>query len=155
MRRRAGFTLVEAIVLIAILGILASVAVPRFLALDELENARAHRQLLSDLRHAQRRAATAGCPVQVDFDPTGYRLRARTACRSGNFTVELVDPVTNRPPYIVALPEGATLSSSLDPLVFDALGRITSVAGATQSVSITIAGRALEGVGETGFIRVP
>lgn len=157
-RRRAddaGFTLVEAVVLIAILGILASVAAPRFLVMRDLEGARAHRQLLSDLRHAQRQASTGGCPVQVDFETTSYHLRQRTACRSGPFTLELVDPVTNLPPYSVALPEGATLSSSLDPLVFDALGRITAVDGTTRSVSITLAGRPLEGIGETGFVRVP
>lgn len=151
----AGFTLVEAVVLIGIVGILATVAAPRFLSLRELEGARAHRQLLSDLRHAQRLAATGGCPVLVDFDATGYRFRQRTACRSGDFTLDLTDPVTNAAPYAIALPSDTTLTSSLDPLVFDALGRITATDGTMQSVSITLAGRHLEGVGETGFVRVP
>ncbi|MBY0399384.1 type II secretion system GspH family protein [Myxococcota bacterium] len=154
-RRVVGFTLVEAVVLIALLGILGGVAAPRFLSLRELEGARAHRQALADLRHAQRQAAGSGCPVQVDFDAGGYRLQKRSGCRAGNFDLELVDPVVQRTPYAVILPEGVTLTSSVDPIVLDALGRITRSDGTTASVSIQIGGLALEGVGETGLFRVP
>lgn len=154
-RCERGFTLVEAVVLISILGILGAVAAPRFLSLRELEGARAHRQALADLRHAQRQAAGSGCPVQVDFDASGYRLQQRSACRTGAFDLELVDPVVQRSPYAVTLPEGVSLTSSVDPIVLDALGRITRGDGTTVSVSIQIGGLALEGVGETGLFRVP
>lgn len=141
--------------LIAILGILGGVAAPRFLSLRELEGVRAHRQALSDLRHAQRQAAGSGCPVQVDFDAGGYRLQKRSGCRTGAFDLELVDPVVQRTPYAVSLPEGVSLTSSVDPIVLDALGRITRSDGTTTAVSIQIGGLALEGVGETGLFRVP
>lgn len=153
--RGCGFTLVEAVVLIAILGILGGVAAPRFLSLRELDGARAHRQALADLRHAQRRAAGSGCPVEVDFDAAGYRLRQRSGCRTGAFALELVDPVVQTSPYAVTLPEGVSLSSSVDPIVLDALGRITRSDGSTTSVTVRIGGLALEGVGETGLFRVP
>lgn len=153
--RSRGFTLVEAVVLIAILGILGGVAAPRFLSLRELDGARAHRQALADLRHAQRRAAGSGCPVEVDFEAGGYRLRQRSGCRTGAFELELVDPVVQKSPYAVALPEGVSLSSSVDPIVLDALGRITRSDGTTTSVTVRIGGLALEGVGETGLFRVP
>jgi len=150
-----GFTLVEAIVLLSIVGILGAVAAPRLLSFGELEAARAHRQALADLRHAQRRASGSGCPVQVDFEADGYRLRQRTDCRSGSFERELVDPVTNRPPYAVTLPAGVTLSSSTDPIVLDALGRITRDDGTPTSVAIRVGARAIEGIGETGLFRAP
>lgn len=153
--REDAFTLVEAVVLISILGILGAVAAPRFLSLRQLEEARAHRQALSDLRHAQRRAAGSGCPVQVDFDASGYRLKQRSSCRTGAYDLELVDPVVQRSPYAVALPEGVTLTSSVDPIVLDALGRITRSDGTTTSVTIRVGGLALEGIGETGLFRVP
>ena len=153
--RGAGFTLVEAIVLITILGILGSVGAPRFLSMRELEGARAHRQALSDLRYAQRQAAASGCPVQVDFDATGYRLTQRRSCRSGAYDLQLVDPVTNQAPHVVSLPEGITLTSSVDPVVFDTLGRITRSDGTTTALAVQIGGLSLEGVGETGLVRVP
>ena len=154
-RRGAGFTLVEAVVLIAILGILGGVAAPRFLSLRQLEGARAHRQALADLRHSQRQAAGSGCPVQVDFDATGYRLRQRSGCRAGAFDLELVDPVTQRAPYAVVLPEGVSISSTVDPIVFDALGRLTRSDGTPTHITIQMGDLALEGIGETGLVRVP
>ncbi|MEZ4278537.1 MAG: prepilin-type N-terminal cleavage/methylation domain-containing protein [Myxococcota bacterium] len=154
-RRGAGFTLVEAVVLIAILGILGAVAAPRFLSLRDLEAARAHRQALSDLRLAQHQAAGSGCPVEVDFDSGGYQLRQRSACRSGDFDRALVDPVRGQAPFAIALPEGVPLSSSVDPIVFDALGRLTRADGTPTDVVLRIGGREIAGVGETGFVHVP
>ncbi|MEZ4333269.1 MAG: type II secretion system protein [Myxococcota bacterium] len=154
-RSGEGFTLVEAIVLLSIIGILGAVAAPRLLSFGELEAARAHRQALADLRHAQRRASGSGCPVQVDFQADGYRLRQRTDCRSGAFALELVDPVTNQQPYAVTLPAGVTLASSADPIVLDALGRITRDDGTPTSVTIRVGARAIEGIGETGLFRAP
>ncbi len=153
--RGAGFTLVEAVVLIAILGILGAVAAPRFLSLRELEAARAHRQALSDFRFAQHQAAGSGCPVEVDFESGGYRLRQRSGCRSGAFDRELVDPVRGQAPFAIALPEGVSLSSPVDPIVFDALGRLTGSDGTPTDVVIRIGSRSIAGVGETGFVHVP
>lgn len=155
VRRPNGFTLTEAVVLISIVGILASVAAPRFLAMSEFDAARAHRQALADLRHAQRLAAVSGCPVEVDFEASGYRLRKRSGCRTGSFDVDLVDPVTNQSPYRVTVPSGVAVSSAVDPIVIDALGHVTSSDGTTTSVTVLIGGLAIEGVGETGYFRVP
>lgn len=154
-RRNAGFTLVEAVVLISLVGILGAVAAPRFLSLSELEAARAHRQALSDLRYAQHQAAGSGCPVEVDFEADGYRLRQRSGCRTGSFDRELVDPATRVAPFAIRLPEGVTLSASIDPVVFDALGRLTRPDGTTTNLVVEVGGRSLEGVGETGFVRAP
>ena len=143
------------IVVIVIVGILAGVAAPRFLDMNDFQGDHAHRQALADLRFAQRRAMNSGCPVQVDFTATRYTLNQRAACRTGTFTLDLVDPVTNLTPYAVDLPEGVTASSSVDPIVFDAMGRLTTTAGVPTDATITIGGLALQGVGETGLIRVP
>lgn len=155
MRGAGAFTLVEAVVLIVIAGILGTVAAPRFLSLGDLEAARARRQALADLRHAQRRAGVSGCPVQVDFEATGYELTQRADCRSGAFTQALVDPLTRRSPHLVTLPEGVGLEASLDPIVFDALGRLTNADGVPTDLVLTVGGLPLEGSGETGLVRVP
>ena len=153
--RRSGFSIIEAVVVISVVGILSAAAVPRLMSLSELEGAQAHRQALSDLRFAQRRATSSGCPVQVDFGVGRYTLTQRAGCRSGSFTRALVDPVTNRAPYAVDLPSGLSITSSIDPLVFDTLGRVTTVTGSVSDASITIAGLPLSAIGETGLVRVP
>jgi len=153
--RRTGFTVIELVVLISIIGIIGAVAAPRFLALSEMESARAHRQALSDLRFAQQLSSSSGCPVQVDFSVGSYTLTKRTNCRSGAFTLAVIDPVSNMPPFVIVLPSGIAITSTVDPLVFDALGRTTNTAGVVSNASITIGTRALQAIGETGLVRVP
>lgn len=123
--------------------------------MGEFDSAQAHRQALSDLRFAQRRATSSGCPVQVDFGVGQYTLTQREGCRSGTFTRALIDPVTNLAPYSVALHGGLSITSSVDPLVFDTLGRVTTVSGSVTDASITVAGLPLSAIGETGLVRVP
>ncbi|HEB89412.1 MAG TPA: hypothetical protein ENI85_07565 [Deltaproteobacteria bacterium] len=151
----SAFTIVETVVLISIVGILGAVAAPRFLSMSEMNAARSHRQALADLRFAQRLATHSGCPIQIDFDVDRYRLTSRVDCRSGAFTQPLVDPVSNTPPFLVQLPEGVSITSSVDPLVFDPLGRTTTSAGTVTNATISIGGRSIEAIGETGLVRVP
>jgi len=151
----AGFTLVETVVLIVILGIVAVSVAPRFVSVTDMDGSRAHTQARDDLRYARQLAATSGCPIQVDFTATGYVLTQRNACRSGAFSRAVVDPVTNAGTFAITVPSGVAVSSSVDPLVFDALGRATNASGTPTTANIRIAGRPLEAVGETGLIRVP
>jgi MSHA pilin protein MshC len=153
--RRAVFTIVEVVVLISIVGIIGAVAAPRFLAMSEMDAVRAHRQTLADLRFAQALSASSGCPVQVDFTGTAYTLTKRTGCRSGPFTLPVVDPISNQAPYLINLPSGVAITSTVDPLVFDALGRSTMTAGTVTNASISVGGHALEAIGETGLVRIP
>jgi MSHA pilin protein MshC len=150
-----GFTIVELVVLISIIGIVAAVAAPRFLAMSDLRAVQSHRQALRDLRFAQRQAASSGCPVQVDFDGSGYALTQRTQCRTGPFTRSLTDPSTGQTPYVVGLSDGLTVTSTVDPLIFDSLGRATNSGGVVGDVDLLVGTRAIEAIGESGLVRVP
>ena len=61
----------------------------------------------------------------------------------------------NTPSFVIDLPAGLTASSSVDPIVFDTLGRTTTTTGLVRTARIMIGTRALEAIGETGLVRVP
>jgi prepilin-type N-terminal cleavage/methylation domain-containing protein len=80
-RHPLGFTLVELILVLAILGILAWTAYPRFAAVYEIELGAAARRLAADLRYAQGRSISARTVHGVLFEPA-----------AGRYTVFAPDP---------------------------------------------------------------
>lgn len=72
-RRSSGFTLIELVSCIVIIGILAAVAVPSLFNNQAFTSRGYADELASSLRYAQRIAIASGCPVQVDIDGAGYR----------------------------------------------------------------------------------
>ena len=148
-----GFTLLETIVVIVIIGIIAVTAAPRMLSMSDLAAAQAHRKALADLRFARRLGASSGCPVRVDFSASGYTLDQRASCRTGAFGAPIADPETNRSPFVATMPSGVAITSDLDPMIFDELGRVTNDAGTVFDATVSVGGRTISAVGETGLVR--
>lgn len=74
-----GFTLVELVLVITLVGILAVVAAPRFFG-NATFDARGYRdELGAALRYAQKVAMATGCPVRVTVDASGYALGQQSA----------------------------------------------------------------------------
>ncbi len=73
-RRTAGFTLVELVIVIMILGIMAAVAVPRYAdALSKHRVDAAARRIEADLELARRRAKITSTSQSVQFDAGASR----------------------------------------------------------------------------------
>lgn len=74
-RKQPGFSLFELMVVIAIIGIMATIAIPNFVAWRNNSNLRgAAFNLKSDIETAKSRAVRGGGVVSVSFDSSKYEV---------------------------------------------------------------------------------
>lgn len=80
MIKVSGYTLIELITVIILLGILSAVAVPRFFNLDPYNNFFSQAELESGIAWARNRAVTEHCSYEVRFDDTGWQILRDANC---------------------------------------------------------------------------
>src|SRR5262245_53650417 len=88
--RSAGFTMVEVVVVIVILGVLAAVAAPRFFDDKTFLERGYYEELAASLKFAQKLAVASGCPVRLAIAANSYDARQQAAsggtCNLGDTT---------------------------------------------------------------------
>lgn len=138
----AGFTLVELVMTIVIIGILAAVVAPRFFDNNIFQSRGFADQVQTTLRYAQKAAVARHSNVCANYSASPNRLTltmtVTTPCDSAlNFSAG------NN--YVEA-PSGVSFSMSSASISFDALGRPTPPATATvDTTTITVEA-------ETGYV---
>lgn len=155
MKQSAGFTMVELVMVIIILGILAAVAMPRMSGLNDFKAQAFYDGVINSLRFAQKTATSHRRLVCVTFTTSTVTLRI----------AELAGAVSCD--YDLSLPAGGTVVQSEDTgyavfnslpavLYFQSDGRATSNGNGSsvfQGTLPSIAGRTIKVEGTTGYVR--
>lgn len=143
-RRESGFSLIELLIVIVVLGVMATVGVPRVRGALLKQNVRSARvAAVSQVVKARSVAVQRGCRGVVHLRDTGAIWV--TACRTTGAGVDTLGSVDNlRDRY------GVTLSSTRDSVQFDPRGLsvgnqsasiVVANAVATETISINAIGR--------------
>jgi MSHA pilin protein MshC len=153
-QEQTGFTLIELVVVLVILGVLAAVAAPRFVDTTAFLQRGYYEELATALKYSQKLAVASGCPVRVTIAAGSYQARQQAA---QNGTCDLTDSTW---PTGVQLADGQLLAGTSPggvvaapavTMTFDALGRTDL--GADQTISI--GPFALTVLADSGFVQAP
>jgi MSHA pilin protein MshC len=146
-----GFTLIELALIIVILGILASSALPKFFELSGYQQSGFFDDTLNAIRYAQKLAVATGCNVQFSTASNQYTLKRpgasdRSLCSSStasDFTQVVSRPGSGESSY-QGSQSGVSISNTT--LYFNAQGT------ASTNATITLANRQITVVRNTGFV---
>jgi len=144
MQRQTGFTLVEIIMVLIILGLISAYALPRFFDLQRFDDRGFYTEVINATRYAQQYAVATNCDIQVSFTSNSFRLRRRDNSNcSGPFNTDVLSPVTLGP--FTNSNTNITISPATS-FIFNALGE------SSIDTTFNISGRSFRIHGSTGYI---
>ena len=142
--RQQGYTLLELVLVIVLLGILAAIALPKFDS-QATNAAWYYEQVRSAIRYAQRTAVAQRRCVFVTVSATQVSLFYGDA--SCALSATPVTQLADGQSYMLPAPTGAIVSGAPGTFGFNGLGQPTSAA------TVSISGRAIVVSVETGYVQ--
>ena len=150
-RSTAGFTMVELVMTMIIVGVLAFVALPRLSQTSEFQAAAFRDEVVAALRHAQKTALSRRRLVCADFTSSSVTLRVASANPAASCGAATLNAPDGQSPYVRG--SGNFIVGNVGPIHFQPSGVATSNAGVVTDYTISIAGAApVTVVGATGYV---
>lgn len=145
-----GFTLVELVIVIVVLGIISAVVLPRFSSTADFQAVALRDEVVAALRHAQKSAVSRRRLVCADLGSSSVTLRIATtfpATACGAATL-------NGPDGNAAYASGSgNLIAGATAILFQPSGVVTDAAGTVSNFTITVGNTApISVVGVTGRV---
>jgi type IV fimbrial biogenesis protein FimT len=135
MRKKSGFTIIELMVIIAIISILATVAIPNFFAWrPKRQLSAAAKDVFSVMQYARSRALKDNASVGLEFDPANEEytvfLDNGAGANAGNGTQDGDEPTVKSG----RMPPGINLVSTDfgDKVRFDSRGLLNNAGGVVE-----------------------
>jgi MSHA pilin protein MshC len=151
MKRPAGYTLLELVLVIVIAGIIAAVTIPRFTD-AESKATWFHEQVKAGIRYAQRQAVAQRRCVFVQTTSTQVKLfYGDSSCAiTGTPLTFLATMAEGKAPgdaYVLDAPSGVTISPATS-FSFNGLGQPSA-----SNISLSVGGKTIAVAAETGYVQ--
>jgi len=145
-----GFTLVELVVIIVLIGVLSAVILPRLSLRSSFDDRVFNDELINIARFAQQLAMMRGRGYTVRYHinnaQSHYGIQIQQGAGAFNWITH-----PNTESFPINYPSGLTTAPNNIVIVFDALGNV--VGNVSQTITITGAGSATICIENSGFAR--
>lgn len=136
-----GFTLVELIVILAIIGVLAAYVSSRFFSANQYQARAYFDQVVTAARYAQKIAMASGCPVKVVFSGNNYTLTQQASpCTSVPCSVSAAYPPITQSAVGVPVsgaPGSSGIALTSGSFCFDGQGLVSDPTLSTAAYTVT------------------
>ena len=155
----SGFTLVEFVVVIVILGVLAAVSAPKFFSSPSFNERGFSAETLSAFRYAQKFASATGCDIRVTTGNSGFALSHWNSCQpAGHATgpYQALRHPQGTGDYSKNKPDGLIMTAA--DVYFDSQGQPHSSSSSnlrTNPLNLTIGSRTLRIEAYSGYAYEP